>query len=511
MSNSRQWRHAGSALGIAAMTASGSFAVMATAPKHVLAHTKSTPVSITAELPPNSGPISSKQNADLKHFTLVYEHQHPGVTVNWIDNTFSSITPANAALVTRASGGADPDIVWEQYNPVNSGSIPQGIILNLTPYLRQKDPYDTQYPNWLATFKAADYPYMRNPAGQYDVILSSDVATGMFYNKADWKKAGIATPPTTWAQLLVDFKKLKSAKVTPFLFATGGINCNPSWWERKMSSSLLASAIKKIDVNHAQVLTGLDVATGVAKGTLTMKNPAYAEVWKLLGQLRPYLASGGVNYGACSTPTQTTPPLSAQSLLIKGQVATLWGGSWWGPQLDAQGFTGKWGVFPVPTVTKATTPFATGVNATGTVGGPNGVGQWSITTPKADSTMTPAKTKVVVNFLEYLTSPKVLSTWMVGEAGGPAYVPLVKGATLPKGASSLDTLLPKRKPPVTIEGLLDDVLTANGSDAGGRLLEEYVSGSISFNAFASQWDTIMKTAAQQWASLNHVKIPGLGA
>lgn len=467
-------------------------------------------VTISAQLPPDSGPVTSPQNKDLEHFTQLYEKQHPRVKVDWLQNSFSSITSANAALVTRASGGADPDIVWEQYNPVNSGSIPSGIIANLTPYLNQKDPYDSSYPTWLDTFKSIDYPYMRSPSGKYRIILASDVATGIFYNRAAFKKAGITSTPATWAEMIADFKRLKATGVEPFLFATGGVNCNPSWYERKMSSSLLAHKVSEIDVNHAQVLTGLDVATGVAKGVLTMKDPAYAEIWKLLGTLRPYLAPGGSQYGACSTPTASTPPLSPQSLLIKGKVAMLWGGSWWGPQLDNQGFTGKWGVFPFPTVTSATTPYATNVNATGTVGGPNGDGQWSVTTPKADNTMTASKMRVAVNFLEYLTSPKVLSTWLVGEGEGPAYVPLVKGGTLPAGSSTLKSLLPKQRPPVTIEGLLDDVLTASGSDSGGRLVQEYVAGNVSFGAFATQWDAIMRRAAQQWAAQNNAHIPGLG-
>lgn len=506
---SYRWFHKTTAVGTGLVLAGATLAACGGSGGSAAQSKSGSVVTISAQLPPNTGPITSPQNKDLGHFTKVYESQHPHVKVNWIQTSFSSITPANAALVTRASGGADPDIVWEQYNPVNSGSIPSGIIANLTPYLKQKDPYDTSYPTWLDTFKSIDYPYMRSPSGQYTIILASDVATGVFYSKAAFKKAGITSTPKTWAQWVVDLKKLKTTGIQPFLFATGGTNCNPSWYERKMSSSLLAKKVAQMDVNHAQVLTGQDVATGVAKGILTMKDPAYAEIWKLLGQLRPYLAPGGSQYGACSTPTQTSPPLSPQSLLVKGKVAMLWGGSWWGPQLNTQGFSGKWGVFPFPTVTTATTPYATGINATGTVGGPNGAGEWSVTTPKADHTMTPTKMKDVVNFLEYLTSPKVLSTWLVGEGQGPAFVPLVKGATLPPGASTLTSLLPKGKAPVTVEGLLDDVLTASGSDSGGRLVQEYVGGHLSFSAFASQWDAIMKRAAQQWATQNHMSIPGL--
>ena len=120
---------------------------------------------------------------------------------------------------------------------------------------------------------------------------------------------------------------------------------------------MLASQVSKFDVNHAQVTTGLDVAVGIQKGIISMNNPAYAEVWKLLGQLEQYSATGQSSYDACSPRRRsTTPPLSTETLLIQGKVGILWGGSWYFPQLNSAGFTGKYGVFPEPPITCATTP-----------------------------------------------------------------------------------------------------------------------------------------------------------
>ena len=89
------------------------------------------------------------------------------------------------------------------------------------------------------------------------------------------------------------------------MFADGGL-CNPSWFERLATSSLLASQVSQFDVNHAQVTNGLDVAVGIHKGIISMSNPRYAEVWKLLGQLVQYSATGQSGYDAC--PTRTPPP-----------------------------------------------------------------------------------------------------------------------------------------------------------------------------------------------------------
>ena len=51
--------------------------------------------AIRAMLPPNSGQIDSAQT-------------------DW-----------NATMTSQASGGSAPDIVWEQYNPLLSGSTPR--------------------------------------------------------------------------------------------------------------------------------------------------------------------------------------------------------------------------------------------------------------------------------------------------------------------------------------------------------------------------------------------------
>ena len=196
---------------------------------------------------------------------------------------------------------------------------------------------------------------MTSPNGDIDIILGSNVETGMFYSKEAFTKAGITAAPQTWADFMTDLGKLKGAGVTPLMFADGGL-CNPSWYERLATSSLLAGQVSQFNVNHAQVTNGLDVAVGIHKGIISMSNPRYAEVWKLLGQLTGYSAKGTSSYDACSAPTATTPPLSTQSLLIQGKVGILWGGSWYIPQLNSAGFTDKYGVFPEPPITGGDEP-----------------------------------------------------------------------------------------------------------------------------------------------------------
>ena len=204
----------------------------------------STSVVIKAVLPPNTGPATATDNAGLASLTTQYEKAHPGVTVEWLPNNTSSITAANAAVEAQASGAAAPDLVWEQYGPVTSGSVPAGLLQNIKPFLKAPNPYVPGNKSWLSLFPASVTPYMTSPNGDIDLILGSAVETGMFYNKALFAKAGISDTPSTWAQFMSDLAKLHGAKIQPFIFADGGL-CNPSWYERLATSSLLADEVSK--------------------------------------------------------------------------------------------------------------------------------------------------------------------------------------------------------------------------------------------------------------------------
>jgi raffinose/stachyose/melibiose transport system substrate-binding protein len=460
-------------------------------------------ITIKAVLPPNTGPISSSDNAGLKKLTGEYEAAHKNVTVQWLPNNTASITQANAAMESQASGGSAPDLVWEQYGPVTSGALPNGLLQNIKPYLEKPNPYVAGNTSWLSLFSSSTVPYMTSPNGDIDIILGSNVETGMFYSTAAFAKAGITSTPQSWAAFIADLGKLKAAGVTPIMFADGG-PCNPSWFERLATSSLLASQVSQFDVNHAQVTNGLDVAVGIKKGIIGMSNPRYAEVWKLLGQLASYSATGESSYDACSAPTATTPPLSTQSLLVQGKVGILWGGSWYIPQLSSAGFAGKYGVFPEPPITTASTPLALGTSTVGVIGGPNGNGQWGVTSQRADSSMTPAKTATVMNFVAWLFTPQHLGYWININQQGADIPTETTAPTL--NLPGLKSLVPAAKVPTVVDVVLDDVLSTAATNSGMRLVQDYVNGSMSYSSFASQWQALLTSSAQAWATQNNVNL-----
>ena len=478
-------------------------AVIATGSTTVAEGTAQAAQSYVIKIVTPGGPITAPQNAGLRTLTSQYERAHPNVKVQWELTNNSNVTAANATLETQAAAGDAYDVVFEQYNTVLPGALPNGLLQDIKPYLEQPNPYVPGNKHWLDLISRSTLPYMTAPNGSISILLASDVETGMFYSKKAFAKAGITSVPTTWAAMMGDFAKLKNVGITPFIFADGSF-CNPSWYERLVATSMLHNQIKSLDVDHAQTSSGLDVVVGIKKGIISMNNPSYAEVWKLLGQLVSYSYPGESTYDACSSPNATTPPLATLPLLVQGKVAVVWDGSWAFPQLNSLGFANQYGVFTEPPITKATTPLATGTVTTGLIGGPAGAGLWSITSEKADHTMTPQKTAVVMNFLAWLFEPANLGYWIKINGQG-AWIPTEP--TAPAAAvPGLKSILPTAPVPAGVDILPDGVLGSAASNASLRLIQEYVDGSLSYSSFSSAWQSLLISSANQFVQQNHVDL-----
>ncbi len=57
-----------------------------------------------------------------------------------------------------------------------------------------------------------------------------------------------------------------------------------------------------------------------------------------------------------------------------------------------------------------------------------------------------------------------------------------------------------------VDVVLDDVLSTAATNSGLRLVQEYLDGQLNFTAFSSQWQSLLTSSAQQWATTNHVNL-----
>ena len=70
----------------------------------------------------------------------------------------------------------------------------------------------------------------------------------------------------------------------------------------------------------------------------------------------------------------------------------------------------------------------------------------------------------------------------------------------------LKSLVPTTEVPTVVDVVLDDVLSTAATNSGLRLVQAYVNGSMSYSAFASQWQALLTSSAQSWAAQNHVDL-----
>jgi raffinose/stachyose/melibiose transport system substrate-binding protein len=164
----------------------------------------------------------SQTNA-LNEIIAGFEAANPGVTVTLEQRA----TDAHKdALRTALGTDAFPDI-YRYWAGLGLGGelVKAGASADLTSY------YD-QY-GWDDRFTAPSLASITQYGGHHGVPYVSP-AEALFYNKADFEKAGITTPPTTYDDLVAAADKLKAAGVTPIEFG-GTVN----WHVMRLLDSII--------------------------------------------------------------------------------------------------------------------------------------------------------------------------------------------------------------------------------------------------------------------------------
>jgi multiple sugar transport system substrate-binding protein len=133
----------------------------------------------------------------VKTLIAGFERAHPNIHVNVVGNMTDD--KINQAL--RSGGDKAPDVI-SSFTTNNVGKFcSSGALVDLNPFFRKSgiDP-------------ATTFPKTMNEYTQFDgnrctVPLLGD-AYGLYYNKTEFKKAGIAAPPKTWSEFEADARKL---------------------------------------------------------------------------------------------------------------------------------------------------------------------------------------------------------------------------------------------------------------------------------------------------------------
>ena len=152
----------------------------------------------------------TEQNAvATTNLIKAFEKLHPNITIKDVsqpaDNYF-------AQLQTAAIAGSGPDlaVMWTGIYDLQYSSY----LENLKGNVPAADLNKMEGMQWVA-------PDYNTANGAYVMPLETQFYIG-FYNKALFKKAGIASPPTDWSQLFADAKLLKAKGIQPLVYGNGG-------------------------------------------------------------------------------------------------------------------------------------------------------------------------------------------------------------------------------------------------------------------------------------------------
>jgi raffinose/stachyose/melibiose transport system substrate-binding protein len=152
----------------------------------------------------------TEQNATAtKNLIAAFEKLHPSISIKMVSEPASNyFSLLQAAAISHS--GPDIAVMWTGLFTLQY----QSYLTNLKTLIPAKTMAKMQGINWSSDgFKASN--------GSYVMPLEQQFYIG-FYNKSDFKKAGISAVPTDWSQLYGDCTKLKAAGFTPMVYGNGG-------------------------------------------------------------------------------------------------------------------------------------------------------------------------------------------------------------------------------------------------------------------------------------------------
>ncbi len=371
----------------------------------------------------------TEQNAvATQNLVKAYEAIHPNVTIKLVsqpaDNYFALL---KAAAVSRT--GPDIAVQWTGLFTLQDTSY-------LTP-LKGLVPASA-----LSQMKGLEWmsPGLNDASNPYVMPLEDQFYIG-FYNKAAFKKAGVAAVPQTWDQLNAACTKLKAAGYTPLVYGNGGQSLGTEFYPWYDSSYLM---IGQYSVPEWK---------GLYDGTIKWTSPAVEAQFSKWAALQK---SGCTNPNILTTTDNITQ-------FTSGKAAMIVDGTW-----DTQKFTDA-----MHTNVAAFVPPFSNTPIHGVVEFPgDGFSIMSYSQHKADA----------ASFLAFIASPAGVKA--VNDAG---LIPDVNGSstTNPVNEQMLQFAASQgfaRYP------MLDNVTQGDVVNAGNKLLPSVLAGKSSPSSALGQMD-----------------------
>jgi raffinose/stachyose/melibiose transport system substrate-binding protein len=215
-------------------------------------------------------------------------------------------TPANDADAAQhyaraAATGTLPDLFAEQATVVRDAAR-SGKLMDFAPVL-DKDRA------WKSSFAGDAFLSLTDAGSHVWGVPEGRDAIGIYYNKALFKKAGVAAFPVTWDEMLQACARLKAAGAIPFAM-------DGDWVTQLMWSNLIGTKPGGVEF----------LRSGIGKGDFA-SNPGVVQATEFLKGMH---TSGCVNKDAFSGDYE-----HAAAPFLDGQAAMIANGPWMVPDIKA--------------------------------------------------------------------------------------------------------------------------------------------------------------------------------
>jgi ABC-type glycerol-3-phosphate transport system substrate-binding protein len=382
--------------------------------------------------------VSANYRAGLERLAREYEQQHPDTEVR------IQVQPVNGYetwLRTQIGSGSQeaPDIYNANYT---WGFYERGLLVNLTPFLSQTNPYTGQ--PWRQTLDAQFLEKFKI-GGDVAIIPLDFIEIAFFYNQTLFDRLGLK-PPQTWEEMLATAERIRQGGYIPFAvpgdadsywsgtvgwvfrFVTDAytrdfvpeILARPGDWDYDAGRNADFRLNLQDPYNDAMVVTNSErLIAAIRDRRLRVDSPRFREAYEKIAEFSRYWQRGFNGTNANSAYQLFLTQKAAMMLNASPTIATL------ARDMDdlypEDRF--EWGLFPIPPLTRSRFPIPPfrGVGGAGVM--------WGVV-KKND-----AQTRRVVDFLMFTTTPYAAKV-LVEEAvkarqplNGPMLIP---GAKLPE-------------------------------------------------------------------------------
>ena len=356
-----------------------------------------------------------------------YSQLHPEIKFRFVQQVMIGGSLEGEWLKAQLTGGIAPDII-SQNAEVSWQDVPKGWYIPLDEYLQKPNPYIAGNLHWMDSFVNLAMVNAKRAADGKLYCLSVDIVeTAIYYNKTLFQKLNLKLPET-WSEFIQIQQRLLDNGIMPL---PSYQNLVSDWGQDIIFDMLYYEIIDQLDVEPSlenqqaymvHYLTLKEVAFLYSKGFFTRRDPRWVEMHRILKEWRKYWAKELKN-------TDTA------RLFLTNRVAMNWDGSWFSRRLLFDPYLDfEWGIFYLPKITKSTSPFGCGVEA-------SVIGGAAIQLHVTNSATIYDHLEQVIDFLMFYTAPQnfepVIKETMM-------FLPNIKGIEIPKELAPINDIFQRR-------------------------------------------------------------------